>query len=451
MDSFGAILSFVLQFLPLFLIPFAFRLAGGAIAQIGGFLMGQGKKGASFIQGDDRDPHSLRSRTKRNLGYAATRHQQGIVDEGDKLGASRWARARGRVYSRLPGGPVDVRTSRHNAEAMKMRDEQSNTGRDDLLYAANGYKKVNAAGETEYFDGKNRQIGKNLYDRGKRLYGGNIPQLSQNLQYQLGKGLTDDDRVNFRTAFSELARDNNWSQQEAQDVWAAATYPHKATHPAEWYSMPTVNTDANGNTTGVTYNDVNNNTGNYGKMIDDIHKSRTSFENGRVRDAEWRAMAFHQDVTGKKIINGTASQAEVDNYAKTAEVLDQAVQQRFVTTGAEDGEVNVSGASAAASGVIKSAYENSHVKIRTTKAPDGTRSVNKRELYASEETVQRIQHEAGVVGAGTQSHTRENIYEANKDGTSRIVGRNVRLGEATVTGDLDRTGTPGSPGTPRTP
>ena len=61
--------------LPLFLIPFSFRLAGGAIGKIHETLTNYHKRGQELIKGNINNPRSLRNRLKTNL-------QNGVVTGG---------------------------------------------------------------------------------------------------------------------------------------------------------------------------------------------------------------------------------------------------------------------------------------------------------------------------------------------------------------------------------
>src|SRR3990167_201301 len=67
----SGIVAIVLAVLPLFLIPFAFKLSGGMIAAVSGSIQGLGKKAVEGIKGNPNDPYSLRRRTTRNLNIRA--------------------------------------------------------------------------------------------------------------------------------------------------------------------------------------------------------------------------------------------------------------------------------------------------------------------------------------------------------------------------------------------
>lgn len=63
----AGILSVVALVIPLFLIPFAFKLSGGIIGQASQLVNGLSNKARQGILGDPKNTNSLRSRSKRNL------------------------------------------------------------------------------------------------------------------------------------------------------------------------------------------------------------------------------------------------------------------------------------------------------------------------------------------------------------------------------------------------
>lgn len=61
----GEIGSVILMFIPLFMIPWAFKMSGGAIGAVGGFIQGLGKKTTEAIKGDPRNEGSLQNQARR--------------------------------------------------------------------------------------------------------------------------------------------------------------------------------------------------------------------------------------------------------------------------------------------------------------------------------------------------------------------------------------------------
>ncbi|HKU19109.1 MAG TPA: hypothetical protein VJP80_07640 [Candidatus Saccharimonadales bacterium] len=415
-NIFAVVVAFFVQFLPLVLIPFAFRLAGGIIGKVHDTISGYGKKTHEGILGNPNDPMSLRNRARRNFHESLTRAQAQVVDKGREVNATRAQRARGRISRTLWRG-VDERLARYTKEAREREESMSSTGRDALRYAGAGYKI--SAGEAvpdsvaeggsiakdasgaiisgrtasydRYFDSKGREIGASLYAEGKSMYGKNISDISQGMNYTVRKIQTDQDIANFREAFSRNAAANNWSQTEAMDAWAAATFEYKPQLGSEWYSNPQVQKDTTGRTTGVRYADISNNTTSYKKFIDEQHKTKENYKLGSLRDSEYRAMGNRQNrletIIDRNGGNATGiDETELQNLAMTGEVIDSQVRQGIqmgMASQDADGNLQVSGVSPAANGVLTAMYKNRKYATRAAKGPgpDGTYSLNQRILY----------------------------------------------------------------------
>jgi hypothetical protein len=397
----AAIVAFFLQFLPLLFIPYAFRLAGGAVGKVHEVLTTNHKKAQEGIKGNPNDPRSLRNRIKRNLAGEVTRQQARVVAQGRKPRASNFRRIRGGIADQF--GDVDARMAIQNAEARDLSEKMSTSGKDDLRYAGAGYSV--AAGEAapdgttqsaawggaldvdkrRFYDSKGRRISGLQYARGKQLYGTGNSEVAANLEYALRKATTDEDMQNFRTAFRRNAIDNNWNDDEVKNAWATATYPHKDKWKSEWYSTPSAITGANGRTSGVEFADVEDNLDSYDKMINEFHKVPAGFQVSSIRSQDWKAMANTHKTMQDKITAGTATQEDLDRFAKTDEVLDIMTSDRAMGMQRDpsDGDnVMVQGANAETQNVISAMYKSrqySSTPLRN--AADGTYSSTERAVY----------------------------------------------------------------------
>lgn len=63
----SGIMSIFMLIIPLFLIPFAFRLAGGVLGKLNDIAGGIGQRAHGAIKGRDNDPDSLQNRVRRNV------------------------------------------------------------------------------------------------------------------------------------------------------------------------------------------------------------------------------------------------------------------------------------------------------------------------------------------------------------------------------------------------
>ncbi len=64
---FKELIGVIALFVPLFLIPFAFKLAGGFLGRLHEVTAGIGKRGVESIKGNPNDQNSLRNRTRRDM------------------------------------------------------------------------------------------------------------------------------------------------------------------------------------------------------------------------------------------------------------------------------------------------------------------------------------------------------------------------------------------------
>ncbi len=92
-----SMVSIIATFAPLFLIPATFRLAGAAVATVGGFIGGMTEKG----KGDMRDPNSTRARLRQKRLQRYGRLMGGDVRTPSKVGGQRF---------NIPLGPLGRRS-----------------------------------------------------------------------------------------------------------------------------------------------------------------------------------------------------------------------------------------------------------------------------------------------------------------------------------------------------
>ncbi len=449
-STLGAIVAFVALFLPLVLIPWAFKLAGGLVGNVVGTLTGHGGRIGEAIKGNANDPNSLRNRTKRNLGEQFTRGQTRTVDASRTLGASRWQRFRGSVSRRAWAG-LDERQSKYMSAAREREEQMSATGRDALRYAGAGWTLEagevapaattsggasvagSVSGSRRFFDSKGREISGALYSEGKARHGGTHASVAQNLEYTVRKVQTDDDMVNYRTALARNAVANNWSSNEVMDAHAAAVFAHKDKFIDEWFSSPQAidtagnvipTTDTRTRTAGIRWRDVTSDPDKRRDMVGELHKTRQSFQMGALRDSAWRSMYDSHLQVQQRIASGTATPDDLTEFAQTEEILDTMTQRGLVQMQGE-GEVSVAGASPAATGVIKAMYANRTYGVAAAVNPVNRQSsANVRAIYKLA-PVEAVRNTRGATPAAI----------------SAAVAYNT-VGNAVVTGDQTRSTLP---------
>jgi hypothetical protein len=382
-DPITQILAVIALFVPLFLIPFAFKIAGGVLGGVYGAVNGAGKKLNEAIKGNPNDPNALRNRSRRQILERATQIQGKYVEPGGELGASNRQKALGKVAGLF--GNYAARSAGYNEAANKRREQITNFGNDDLVFAGGGYEikdgqerfdgSTNSTGKSEYYTSKGKEISKQRYAKGKSLYGGSQHDVTQSLGYATYKSQTDDDFEAMQFAFNRNAEAGGWDQSQITGNYLGATFPYKGRSVFHRYEVPQLGADKKVRSPSVIAEESDGakayaagNDAYYGG-IKQMHKADASFKLSSVSDKDWMEMSTKQRHLEGKMVSGSASPEDVRNLAMTYEVLDGASQKIRAGTPEEvdDGSGGISivagGASPAAASIIEEAVKNRGFKI----------------------------------------------------------------------------------------
>lgn len=121
LSGFGQdILMLITIFIPLFLIPFSFKLSGGLVGTAYGAINGSRKKLQEKYQGDPRDPDSRRNRHKRKL-------KAGLLQASDSV-----SKKNSFLSRRLVTPRHEEAMARYNAEHARAVDQVLATGDDSF-------------------------------------------------------------------------------------------------------------------------------------------------------------------------------------------------------------------------------------------------------------------------------------------------------------------------------
>ncbi|HLZ14498.1 MAG TPA: hypothetical protein VKQ34_00725, partial [Candidatus Saccharimonadales bacterium] len=376
-NFFAIIVAFFVQFLPLALIPFAFRLAGGIIGKVHDTLAGYGKKAHEGILGNPNDPMSWRNRSKRDLAEAFTRSQHAIIKAGDDVGkngerAPLRRRARAAVARRL-GLNVSERMARYNKAAAEAQDTLTGHGDDTPIYAAAGYsvdqgetyydrsrinedasdtanfgshRFVNDTGHRRYFTSKGKEISAGQYAEGQRNYGATRAGLGQAFRYTLQKAQDDTDLEARRFALDKVVAQKNLSQNDLDaHIQPPADYPNKGPFLDEWYSKGVVRRDASGRSIGVDFDSKSavSNREQFEQMNNEISKTRQPHLMMGGRDRGFRIMQGWQehlesqlandsnyqerDASGGLVVNAAKRQKDLDTLSKIYQNFENAASE----------------------------------------------------------------------------------------------------------------------------
>jgi hypothetical protein len=325
------------------------------------------------IKGNPNDPNSLRNRSRRQILERATQYQGKFVEPGRKALGNTAKDRRQRAVTRVADlfGNYDARIAGYNEAAAKRREVLANYGNDDLLYAGGGYevkagqqrldKSYNSSGHSEYYNSKGKKINREMYSKGKSLYGGSQHDITQSLNYAVLKSQTDGDLEAFQFAFNRNAEANKWDQSQIAGNYLGATIPYKGRNVFLRQEIPKLNEDGSVTTTHAADNSPGGDSAYFGGLKQ-MHTGGESYKLSSVSAPDWMTMNTKQKQLEQKIIDGTDTPVDRRNLAMTYEVLDGA-SQRMRTPGytetikGEGGEDQIvaGGASPASQAIIESA------------------------------------------------------------------------------------------------
>lgn len=249
-DVLGDIVALALLIIPLFLIPFAFKLAGGAIGALYGTFSGWGKTGGEFAKGNANDPNSLRNRTRYGVGDKWIQKRERAV-ANSKDSANPFRRSFGRA---LNYGNLQATRSRYNKQRSEMLQSQIATGDDtnirdlfiaqaadgkwyrrmDMQKQADGSLVANAGVSAVY---SNAQSGALAHKKAMSLYGGDKSAVQDAMYYEWKKTSFDPDQMaNFATQYDQVLAENKFTKGEGVEMGKAVGFRHQAQSLASKHS-----------------------------------------------------------------------------------------------------------------------------------------------------------------------------------------------------------------------
>lgn len=238
----GIIAGVITLFAPMLMIPFAFKLAGGAIGAIYGALSGGSKRMREGLLGNAQNPYSLRNRTKFKASSAITQQRGRAVAAGRASGAGFRRRVIGRA---LNYGNLQAKESALNKQASDMLQSQIQTGDDsnirDLFIAwdatANGgnggwYRRMDmengraVAGAAAVYN--NYQAGRDAHRKSMSLYGGNMPAVQDALYYEWKKTSFDPKQMGrIENQYQSILGEHRFSEQEGGSMMKGVGFRHQ--------------------------------------------------------------------------------------------------------------------------------------------------------------------------------------------------------------------------------
>ena len=228
--------------LPIFLVPFAFKMAGGAIGNLYATLSGWNKKAHQGILGNPNDPNSLRNRTRYKVGDRTTQVRERRVAASREPGAGFRQRALGRA---LNYGNLQAKRAGYNKQRSEMLQSQIGTGDDsnirDMFIAwdqtANGgkgawFRRMDmengrgiAGAEAVY---KDYASGKAGHAKAMSLYKGDKSAVQDGLYYEWKKtGFAAAQMGRVEKQYGEILGEHGFTDKEGTEMMKGVGFRHQ--------------------------------------------------------------------------------------------------------------------------------------------------------------------------------------------------------------------------------
>jgi len=218
----AGIVAFFVQFLPLLLIPFAFKMAGGITGRVSELLKGHASKATSMVQGNDHDPDSMKNVAKRNARGGRVRRQATLTRTGigmAKNGNRRRAWVGDKLARTASMGNVLAKEAQLNKEASDRIGVTKGNGDDSFINAAMAVQQ--ADGSLTTLDGK--QVTKTEARLGNKYYGtmGDKQAIST---YRETKDLSPADVEQYIGNYGKYADQQGWTSDEMGGQWLGTAF-----------------------------------------------------------------------------------------------------------------------------------------------------------------------------------------------------------------------------------
>jgi hypothetical protein len=299
-----ALLGVISLFVPLFLIPFAFKLAGGALGRMHEVISTGGKRAVEGIKGNPNDQRSLRNRTRYN---ARSNYNDRRAETFDKFAAKTTAGSGSRLKRGVYGamargvgyGNVEADRSAMNEDQEKIIGAQYSTGGDNSVRA---YWAKKYTGPTEYLrddkdairkdengndmiarqaggyytyqnaDGSYKQWSDADVAKANRIVGKDPSRVQSYAKYEMNKAADDGQLVEFKKRFLEKCEDNGYTSSQMNKIWGGDKFAMQQTRKELKHTNIIDIKDAQGNRTGkFDYSDVNDNTFS-NELVDSVRR-----------------------------------------------------------------------------------------------------------------------------------------------------------------------------------
>lgn len=307
----------VVIYAPLFLIPFAFKFAGGALSRIAAAATGVGDKmGKSGFVKARREYYGQKHADNMTRGRAeAYRNASAKADIHKGRGNRVRAFAASRRASSLSGYQSNIldREAEINARTREAQGKTSNDGDDSVIRAYTVNKKTadearrenrgegslwrhatdssgNRTGAIEYQSAGGSWQNEQSVDEAQRKYGKrNVSQFQQSMSYEMKKAATQQQQDNLVRSFGETADEWGMSDNQANGAWIGAGFANQDSN-LQW---------KHGRWDGGSGSFQMGSGG--ANLITEMDEKKGSYEAGRMNADTWTTMSKEvQQASGKR-------------------------------------------------------------------------------------------------------------------------------------------------------
>lgn len=396
------VLAALIYFAPYFMIPLAFKMAGGLISTVFGMMNDRGK---GLFDG-------LRN-VRDNQRKQRMSHYGGIY--GGKVLQARYKafnalKGRNGVGARIArsaigGFNIEAEVSANNAKYGDAMQKQIATGPDDLIraysvnkeYAERGgmetsaredghtysksglFRKNGKDGTKEYRTLGGRWVKESMVDDSRRAFGNNNhAAFQQALTYEMQKGITQEQQDSLLANYVGTAQANGMDYQQAQEVWTGSAFA-KQNENRQWKHY-SIDKEGSGEMKMNGLNlmrEIDEKQGNYAMMQQNADTWTTMSQEMK------QAAITHNDLS----VKGTLTDKEKVQLSEAQEVLQRGARIAYSTaassmalatddSGAPTGQVITAGGRQIGAGAAGRVMEEMDAFVRIANVAAGSAGIN---------------------------------------------------------------------------
>ncbi len=240
-DGIAGLVALFIQIIPLFMVPFAFKFAGGAMSSLYAAIEGGGKKAGGMLK-------SRQEQTKKDYNAVALQARQRQYDRLGSIGSrSRLARpVTGFLQNRVGGRNLHLALAEMTADQFKEMDAQKATGIDDeqrglsvnkrwaLEHDRTGgtHWRIGSNGSREFRTLGGRWVAESAVDAAHTRWGGNMSAMQWSVGYEMAKAATQEEQEYLFNNYGRLNSAGsglNLSDGQMGGMWTGAAFAQQNT------------------------------------------------------------------------------------------------------------------------------------------------------------------------------------------------------------------------------